>query len=120
MKSYSEMSDFEINCAVGKLMPNAVCFNDDGEPYTLEPDSCPAYSGSDFNEVNFEPCNSWADAGPIIMKSLIGIKPVSLFVGGHRWFAFEGDAGKEFNLKAADNNPLRAAMIVFLMMQESK
>lgn len=64
----------------------------------------------------FSPCKSWADAGPTIQEHLIALKPVPLYVGGYRWFATEGDG--LFGLKAADNNPLRAAMMLFLAMQE--
>ena len=65
----------------------------------------------------YAPTLCWEDAGPIIANELIALKPVSLFVGGHRWFAYKGDG--DFSIKHADNNPLRAAMIVFLMVQDS-
>lgn len=115
--NYAEMTDFEINKAVAIARGYAEENCDFG--WKGKPDVGVEWSEeTGYPTKSFNYCNSWADAGPIIMKSLIGIKPVSLFVGGHRWFAFEGDADKEFNLKAADNNPLRAAMTVFLMMQE--
>jgi hypothetical protein len=114
---YSKMSDFEINRLVAKQFPEACLFNEEGNPYQLIPDSMAAYSGSDFDEVEFQPCGNPADAWPIIIAELIALKPVALFVGGHRWFASKGEG--DFGIKHADENPLRAAMIVFLMMQES-
>ncbi|WP_336804054.1 phage protein NinX family protein [Erwinia aphidicola] len=66
----------------------------------------------------FDPCNNAADAWPIIAENMIALNPVKLFVGGHRWFASKGDS--DLSEKASDENPLRAAMIVYLMMQESE
>ena len=50
-------------------------------------------------------CSDWADAGPIIQEHRI---PLNLFRD-------EWTAGERRNVK--DKNPLRAAMIVFLMMK---
>ncbi|MGP2449050.1 phage protein NinX family protein [Pantoea stewartii subsp. indologenes] len=113
--NYSELSDFEINKAVaiacGYAEENCE-FGWSGKPDVgVEWNEETGYPTKSFNY-----CNSWADAGPIIVSNLISLKPVSLFVGGHRWFATKGEG--DFYIKAADNNPLRAAMIVFLMMQE--
>lgn len=106
----AEMSDFEINREIAvKLKMNCIF-----------PKSSPPVVGVLSGEyyVNFDPCNSWADAGPIIEKHRIAIKPVALYVGGYRWFANVGE--DDLAIKAADQNPLRAAMLVFLMIQESK
>jgi len=124
VSSITEMTDFEINCAVAASLGREFFYNSPGEPgrrrksFVIDDRCRDVYESGAWSSDVFDPSKSWADAGPIIMKSLIGIKPVSLFVGGHRWLAFEGNDDKDFNLKAADNNPLRAAMIVFLMMQE--
>lgn len=58
-----------------------------------------------------------ADAWPIIAGNLIALRPVEQYVGGYRWFAKKGEG--DFGAKYADENPLRAAMCLFLMMQES-
>ncbi|MFM7945898.1 phage protein NinX family protein [Hafnia paralvei] len=98
MTDYSKMSDFEINKAVAyHIGLRTVEMAEDGE---------------------FKPCNNPSDAWPIILSNLIALKPVKLYVGGHRWFASKGDG--DFGLKFADDNPLRAAMIVYLMMKESE
>lgn len=97
MTDYSKMSDDEINVKVGESIGFAaklMAVNKD----------------TDY-------CNNPSDAWPIILSNLIALKPVKLYVGGHRWFASKGDG--DFGLKFADDNPLRAAMIVYLMMKES-
>ncbi len=110
--NYDQMTDFEINRKVLEIKtgvnPLGYAHDADGRS------ACVVLHGNHYAWFDF--CNSWADAGPIIAKNLIALKPVSLFVGGHRWFATKGEG--DFGIKAADNNPLRAAMIVFLMMQE--
>ena len=113
---YSKMSDFEINCEVlAALEPdvNHMCLSESKEFFY---DCGPA--GDSWNQISIHDyCNNPADAWPIIVAELIALKPVALFVGGHRWFASKGEG--DFGIKHADENPLRAAMIVFLMMQES-
>lgn len=96
--NYSEMSDFEINCAVGKAISFA--------------DSMLARNG----QVDY--CNSWADAGPIIHGSGINLMASKVVdrEGMKEWEAmsYEGNCHHWGEL-----NPLRAAMIVFLMMKEA-
>ncbi|MNE21818.1 hypothetical protein D3C80_1149960 [compost metagenome] len=62
----------------------------------------------------FDPCNNPADAWPIIVKYGIGIIP---FKNG---LSESWDLGNGLiNGTVKDKNPLRAAMIVFLMMKEA-
>jgi hypothetical protein len=56
-------------------------------------------------------CNSWADAGPIIENNHIGIEH-----DGDCWLCVCFSENGSF--ESEHDNPLRAAMIVFLMMQE--
>lgn len=75
-----------------------------------------------WQQGKFQPCNSWVDAGPIIFKHGISIMKDS---GLHLWCATSKAYwvdGSEWQMgqEEMDANPLRAAMIVFLMMQESK
>lgn len=116
--NYAEMSDFEIN---GMIAESTQKFGDYTQARGLtfiheygEPVG--EFGALCLGWKEFDPCKSWADAGPIIVSNLIALKPVPLFVSGHRWFATKGEG--DFGIKAADNNPLRAAMIVFLMIQE--
>lgn len=89
---YSKLSDMQINAAV------AICIWDT---------DMTAKSGE------FDPCNNAADAWPIIVASKIGIVPA---MNGLKWSANHGS----WDIFYADKNPLRAAMIVYLMMQESE
>lgn len=131
MTDYSKMSDFEINCKVANALGMTKHFffldaedefDDDIEPSERGPiwqtreHFVNGYRPSNGNPFN--PCNNPSDAWPIILSNLIALKPVKLYVGGHRWFASKGDG--DFGLKFADDNPLRAAMIVYLMMKESE
>ncbi len=107
MATYSEMTDFEVDAAVAAIIhPGLKITNFAGEAVVW-------FGNLETRVVRY--CKSWADAGPIIEKHLIAIRPEPLYVGGYRWFARNG--GGDFGMKAADQNPLRAAMIVFLMMQ---
>lgn len=131
MTDYSKMSDFEINCKVANALGMTKHFffldaedefDDDIEPSERGPiwqtreHFVNGYRPSNGNPFN--PCNNPSDAWPIILSNLIALKPVKLYVGGYRWFASKGDG--DFGLKFADDNPLRAAMIVYLMMKESE
>lgn len=122
MTDYSKMSDFEINKLVAEshrvywhLRPNSV--GNDSWIY------CDYYSECDTNNGEIaitlpDYCNNPSDAWPIILSNFIALKPVKWYVAGYRWFASKGDG--DFGLKFADDNPLRAAMVVYLMMKESE
>ncbi len=109
---YSELSDFEINHSVAQkvldfeeivgvpMFGNSVRWSD----------------GEDWH--HFNPCNSWTDAGAIIAENKI-----SLVFDGSEWWADASACwvdGFEWAIdaSAADFNPLRAAMIAFLMSKE--
>lgn len=107
--NYAKMKDHEINAAVGEAMgwnakfihqDNSVTFRDD--------------LGRLRGRKNY--CKSWADAGPIIQDNAIGIMPFKK-VKSEAWSLA---AGLLSNTAVRHDNPLRAAMIVFLMMQEGK
>ncbi|WP_369461918.1 phage protein NinX family protein [Citrobacter braakii] len=114
---YSKLSDKEINKLVAfalgckEVVPDI--FMDDIRRYEF--DKPKNKSG---NKFYFDPCNNPADAWPIIKDNMIslcaykrenpGMKEVS-------WW--EADNFCEHITR--DDNPLRAAMIVFLMMQDS-
>lgn len=115
MKNYEDMSDFEINKAVALIV--GVTFNDDGAPVRFV--ECDMGSYSDFNEIEFDPCNNPQDAEPIIIENRIGTIPApdnGLWKAAHRKIGND-DTPYYFT---QDKNPLRAAMIVFLKMNEDK
>ena len=113
MTDYSKMSDIEINNAVAKSIGGEINFDEYGVPYRLEECSMSAYSGRDFDEVEFDPCNNPADAWQIINESKINIDFRESLKAGPM-AKLSGNNG----LYSVDKNPLRAAMIVFLMMRE--
>lgn len=96
--NYQEMTDFEINQLVGRIS---------GEAKSSEPILSLVIRS---NGRKYDPCNSWADAGPIIQENRITITSL---IDGKEWDAISIGADIEFR----DKNPLRAAMIVFLMME---
>lgn len=126
MTDYSKMSDFEINKAVAISQGFA-------------PENCDTAKrgsslvGVDWDEDTgsatkvFDYCNNPSDAWPIICESLIGIIPHYEFTDeseeyishSNKWVADNVMSdGKSFRYKVI--NPLRAAMIVYLMMKESE
>jgi len=122
---YSKMSDFEINCAVARFM---------GEKFTIptpeNPNNWMILSGNTLTELNFDGsvcavivkdyCNSWADAGPIIVANKIDlIQDNGQGCALATTSAIQMFQGDDVHIEQ-DENPLRAAMIVFLMMNEGE
>lgn len=100
MKNYNEMSDFEINKAAEKLTGMY----------------CEDASGVYVQTCDY--CNNPSDAWPVIEDMRISV----MVSTGNTWMAecetgtYEQTAGV---YEYVDEKPLRAAMIVFLMMQDS-
>lgn len=118
MIDYSKKSDFEIsayvalelNCRAGQM----IYLGDDENIYSLNYDDIDSpYSDGEPVEVTFDPCNSWCDAGPIIQKHRIALMPDSSSCGKYYWWDVQSECQKH-GLQH-QNNPLRAAMIIFLM-----
>lgn len=117
MMNYEEMSDNEINQAI-----TALIF--DCEEWTLS--ECGKYfyhcgvDGDGFFEKEVaDYCNNQSDAWPIISRNLIGVSPDEDGVTCH----FYGDwTARAFcsQICCTHKNPLRAAMIVFLMMRDEQ
>jgi len=111
---YSKMSDKEINIAVSialgakEVAPDLYMSDDRRFDFDLPKRGKP---GKFF----FDPCNSWADAGPIIQE--YGIE---LGYDGVSWEASCNLRGiKPYSdWKKYPESPCRLAMIVFLMMHD--
>ncbi|HCC6093138.1 phage protein NinX family protein [Citrobacter freundii] len=120
---YSKLSDFEINKAVAEITING--------DWLLEPtDESPSWffnhGVQGKNTVKLpDYCNSPADAWPIIVGKKLSLinaddkwlcvpedEPVNGVTGDAVHMIYSGDGVEH-------ENPLRAAMIVFLMMQDS-
>lgn len=106
MTDYAALSDFEINKAVAEKLKMVI----DGNYFNSS--AIPAGLTGDGDIKPFDPCNNPADAWPIIDHNNIDIQfrtsmlnPVPMAKNGDKY--------------SIDENPLRAAMIVFLMMQEN-
>ena len=112
---YSQLSDFEINRMVGDIIFKGfwAC-----KPETSGNNTNKWYYGN--TDTTFEPlnplpdyCNNPSDAWPIIVENKINV------------YASEGPdfmpwmAGCN-SIMVSHKNPLRAAMIVFLMMNKDK
>lgn len=119
---YSKMSDFEINCDVANAIGLARHLFFPGNEDEFD-DECPlnergpiwqtrefrvkGYKPSNGN--CFNPCNNPADAWPIILSTKI-----QTYWRGETWGA------RTIHTPVVEcQNPLRAAMIVFLLMQDS-
>ncbi|MFV8840259.1 phage protein NinX family protein [Enterobacter hormaechei] len=105
---YSKLSDQEINMAIAEIFhPDSVVIESKSRP------PCACITGH-LPSLWVDYCNNPADAWPIIAESHIGIAPYP-----NEAYAWSSRHGMASDLSAEDKNPLRAAMIVFLMMQES-
>lgn len=110
MKNYAEMSDHDINAAVASSL--GVDFDSHESGIYASVKWCGDNVVSVAGIVDY--CNNWADAGPVIEENNIWIQPD--MIGDGLWHCY--DREDEFHSKHA--NPLRAAMIVFLMMKDAE
>lgn len=110
MTDYSKFSDFEINKAVFVKTQ----YYDEVIDKPVR-DGASVHWGDGCNWREFDPCNNPADAWQIIAENHIGIAPYP-----SEAYAWSSRHGMASDLSAEDKNPLRAAMIVFLMMQEGR
>lgn len=120
MVDYSEMSDFEINKRVALELGLKIklirldCDDKEvavivGKKYTPE-------------KKDFDPCNNPADAWPIIIKHRISITFDETNDGEEaaEWVTASVGGDEYFSDYLRCSQALRAAMIVFLMMQDGK
>ncbi len=109
MKNYGDMSDSQIAQKVFFFVSGNLC-----------PNGGLAHISSDgfffFDDKNikrkFDPCNNPSDAWPIIVDNEISI---------NRWEISDDWRADRFgHFDTGDDKPLRAAMIVFMKMNEDK
>lgn len=117
--SYEEMSAAEINLSVARLMFVGYEMH---IPYKHRNDVHVYHKDGGFVCASPDYCNNPADAWPIIHGNGIGLFEHDVSGVGKTWTATTnldkswlgyGTDGFDYT----DKNPLRAAMIVFLMMQ---
>lgn len=116
------MIDPDLNELVGKLVSRdgMVQKKSNGKVFIHDYSDVGEFKGLCIGWKTFDPCNNPADAWPIITGNYISLmyeeslgkwcagKPY--WVDGCEW---------QLDIDVIDENPLRAAMIVFLQMQES-
>lgn len=112
--NYEQMSDFEINKAVAQRFYSGMSVEFHQIQSMVEVCDCTGDIGT------FDYCNNPADAWPVIFENKISlVSPTAgqIRKGVNKWAA-DHDYGAKFWV--AHENPLRAAMIVFLMTREDK
>lgn len=119
---YSALSDFDVNCEVLSIIHpdiNHMCLSGDKSCFY---DCGP--TGDGWHQIDIpDYCNNPADAWPVIVKN-----GISLYHNHGSWQAemeYSSPIGAfgtdEICSKFVEHkNPLRAAMVVFLMMQEGQ
>ncbi|MEG4669587.1 phage protein NinX family protein [Enterobacter cloacae] len=119
---YSQLSDQEINAMVGKIVSTdgLSIIASDGNAVIHEYADCGEFKGICLGWKVFDPCNNWSDGGPIIVSNQISLmyeeaigkwcagKPY--WVDGCEW---------QLDIDVMEANPLRSAMIFFLIMQDA-
>lgn len=111
MSNWQEKKDPEINNAVKLVLISKHEKESDFDKFFLE-----LLKGSDLDYCN-NPAFSW----PIILSEGICITSPLKHKAKHFWYASWNEDGGRWSsgdLGFSDKNPLRAAMIVFLMMNE--
>lgn len=113
---YSKMSDQEINMAVARIIhPDLAVIESKSRP------PCACVTGQ-LPSFWVDYCNNPADAWPIIVESEISLNSYSgTWEASYEYDAPIGAFGTdELVTKSVEgSNPLRTAMIAFLMKQES-
>lgn len=115
--NYEKMSDIKINTLVGMHIGKKIASSYE----CLKTGACFEFVGDTPEISPFNPCNNPSDAWQIIMENGISLIDPELCGSIPDWCAvkFIPRYGAK-NVEVYHKNPLRAAMIVFLMMQEAK
>ena len=115
MTDYSKMSDQHINQLVGIAISrdSTSIIGSDGNALIHKYDFG-VFEGLCLGWKVFDPCNNPADAWPIIAENKINIDFRDSLKAGPMARLCRDNA-----IYAVNDNPLRAAMIVFLMMKEA-
>jgi hypothetical protein len=110
MKDYSAMSDFEVNLLVAK---SALNFDQLSSTQCLNKAHVQWADGVNWHK--FDPCNNPSDAWPIITGNRISLVAPMSYDSTQDWMAYPAH---DSDIDPTDTNPLRAAMICYLMMKD--
>ena len=115
MDNYEDKSDFDINKAVAEALGNKHHWEEGVYDINRGPSIKACICCRDAQPLpNY--CNNPSDAWPIITENKIGLVFVGDFMRDKEdWQA--RDTFTAYKHRAYDENPLRAAMIVFLKME---
>lgn len=111
---YSKMSDQEINMAVAEILfPDRPVIESKSRP------PCACITGHEPSKwVDY--CNNAADAWPIIVENRISIMIDDTYTEWSTALVQDYCDHSAFSHSTLHANPLRSAMITYLMMQEAK
>lgn len=113
MKDYSKMSDFEI-CGYVSMHEHGFSWIEFDDAMSSHV-KCGNEGSPGFAIVEVKDyCNNPSDAWPIILENNIWIQPD--MIGDGFWHCMDCND----DIHAKDKNPLRAAMIVYLMMKDEE
>lgn len=120
---YSQLSDQEINAMVGKIVSKdgLSIIASDGNAVIHEYADCGEFKGICLGWKVFDPCNNPAEAWPIITVNLISLmhdESLGKWCAGNPYWV--DGCEWQLDIDVMDENPLRAAMIFFLMTQDAK
>lgn len=125
---YSQLSDFEINnlvaLAIGSKVTDSYRVGSERETiyYSLGEDEFCVKRGYGSFVSQFDPCNNPADAWPIISDNRISLMYDKSTEEGNeaQWCLASSPCDQHIVDYVSESKLLRAAMIVFLMMQDAK
>ncbi|QGF22026.1 putative NinX protein [Erwinia phage Midgardsormr38] len=116
---YSKLSDFEINGRVARATQKIGDFTQArGKTLIHDYEDVGEFKNICIGWKEFDPCNNPADAWPIIQKS-----GISLVYDGDDWLALHFSRPSltyPNDHRKHPDKPFRAALILWLMMQESE
>ncbi|MDX1475056.1 MAG: phage protein NinX family protein [Reinekea sp.] len=117
--NWDDVSDFGINKAVAKLQGHKCYYGDDSFTNGSMGDSVAVKGKNIVGAIDY--CKHWDVTGPLISDNDITITPI--YYSDCKTWCAGGDYNvlkKAINPKAHNENPLRAAAIVYLMMNGVK
>lgn len=110
MKNYAEMSDFEINKEVASKLYDEDWWHKNGK-VLINRQGTDVFGDKFSGKVEVDYCNNPADAWYIIVDNCIGLQH---FNNG------DWQAHCKYDFVVHTKNPLRSAMIVYLMMKDEE
>ncbi|TBM10138.1 DUF2591 domain-containing protein [Hafnia alvei] len=119
MTDYSKMSDFDVTCMVAKFIHPDAELLDVNRGKT---ESSITLKFGPHGYMGFDPCNNPSDAWPIIVEEKISImfdSTLPEYEGEYHEWCSAISSCQKYGIQY-QSNPLRAAMIVYLMMKESE